>query len=64
MLREQSGWSQNRLAKRVGVDVSHLCRVESGERELGEATAQRIAGVLGVPLNLFYDRPVEDDDVA
>lgn len=54
-LREQMGWSRLRLAKEVGIHPTHLLRVERGERELGKASAQRIAGVLGIPMSSFYD---------
>lgn len=58
-VRENSGWSRTALAKEVEVHPSHLLRVESGERELSKAVAQRIAGVLGIPLRVFY-REVSD----
>lgn len=35
-MREAAGLSQRQLARAIGVNHSHLSRVEAGERELGE----------------------------
>ena len=47
-LRLQAGIEQRRLAELVDMDVTQLCRVESGERSLKFKEALAIAGVLRV----------------
>lgn len=64
ILRERAGWSCKGLAKEVGLHHTHLLRVERGERELGKAAAQRIAGVLGLPTYTFYGRQDQVESVA
>lgn len=59
-IRESCRWSRNALAKEVGIHSTHLLRVERGERELSKAVAQRIAGVLGVPIKVFYNTTNEE----
>lgn len=48
-LRESRRISQVELARRAGVDLRTVQRVESVEREPGVATVARIARGLGVP---------------
>ncbi|MCP3017254.1 helix-turn-helix transcriptional regulator [Nocardiopsis dassonvillei] len=48
-LRIQRAWTIEDLAKRVGIDTSHLSRIERGERpKPSERVAIRIARELGV----------------
>lgn len=64
-LRTMSGWSLNGLAKEVEIDPGHLSRCENGTREMSKRVAQRIAGVLGVPLHTFYyQQDDEEESVA
>jgi predicted transcriptional regulator len=49
-LRELRKWSLTDLSRVAGVTVSTLSRAERGERDLAEATIERIAETFGVPL--------------
>ncbi len=64
-LREQLGWSQEKLGVAIGIDESssraRISRYELGMHEPPVPTARAIAAVLGVPLAYLY---CEDDNVA
>lgn len=47
MLREEKGWSQNRLSKESGVPQSSISYYELGEREISISYAVRLAEALG-----------------
>lgn len=51
-LRIAKGWSQTRLAKTVGIDRSHISRVESGHRYLSLDTLEKIVSALEAELTL------------
>lgn len=56
LLREAAGLSQVDLARRAGVDLRTITRVEAVHREPGVATLARIARGLGVsPADLWRD---------
>lgn len=63
-LRETRGVSISRVAREVRIDRSHLSRVESGERDIGEATLNKIAEFLAVPVSVFYAKEREEEPVA
>jgi transcriptional regulator with XRE-family HTH domain len=42
-LREQRGESLRSAARNIGVDVAHLARIESGERQLSAALGDRVS---------------------
>ena len=42
------GWSQERLAREVGVEPSEISKLESGKRESTVWTLQRVGQALGV----------------
>ena len=48
------------LASAVGLDRSHLWRIERGERRLDSLVPRRIATTLGVPMDAFFhEKPAE-----
>lgn len=49
-LRQGKGLSQDRLALEAHVDQSGLSKFERGSRGLGRVPLERIARVLGIPL--------------
>ena len=65
MLREQLGWSQEKVGVAIGIDESssraRISRYELGVHEPPVPTARRIADVLGAPLEYLY---CEDDSIA
>jgi transcriptional regulator with XRE-family HTH domain len=64
-LREQLGWSQEKIGVAIGIDESssraRISRYELGVHEPPVPTARLIADALGVPLAYMY---CEDDKVA
>lgn len=64
-LREELGWSQEKLGVSIGIDESssraRISRYELGVHEPPLPTAELIAEALGVPLMYFY---CEDDNMA
>jgi transcriptional regulator with XRE-family HTH domain len=64
-LREELGWSQEKIGVAIGIDESssraRISRYELGVHEPPVLTTKLIAGALGVPLAYMY---CEDDKVA
>ena len=64
-LREEFGWSQEKIGVAIGIDESssraRISRYELGVHEPPVPTARLIAGALGVPLTYLY---CEDDKIA
>ena len=64
-LREDLGWSQEKLGVAIGIDESsaraRISRYELGVHEPPLPTARLIADVLNVPLSYLY---CEDDRIA
>ncbi len=64
-LREELGWSQERIGVAIGIDESssraRISRYELGVHEPPLPTARLIAHAMGAPLSYLY---CEDDKVA
>lgn len=64
-LREELGWSQERVGVAIGIDESsaraRISTYELGVHEPPFPTIRQIAEVLGVPLSYLY---CEDDGIA
>jgi transcriptional regulator with XRE-family HTH domain len=64
-LREEFGWSQEKIGVAIGIDESssraRISRYELGVHEPPVPTARLIAGAFGVPLTYLY---CEDDKIA
>lgn len=64
-LREEQGWSQEKVGVAIGIDESssraRISRYELGVHEPPLPTARLIANAMGVPLAYLY---CEDDNVA
>lgn len=64
-LREELGWSQEKIGVAIGIDESssraRISRYELGVHEPPVATARLIAHAMGAPLSYLY---CEDDKVA
>jgi transcriptional regulator with XRE-family HTH domain len=64
-LREEMGWSQEKVGVAIGIDESssraRISRYELGVHEPPVPTARLIASAMGVPLAYMY---CEDDKVA
>jgi transcriptional regulator with XRE-family HTH domain len=48
--REACGWSQQQLARALGVHASTLARYERGRRRVPLGILERISALLGVPV--------------
>lgn len=55
------GRNQLWVAKQVGVSPALLSRIISGERTADAELAQRISGLLHVPLFLAFESPIGDE---
>jgi transcriptional regulator with XRE-family HTH domain len=51
--RESAGITQEELAKRTGIQQSHLSRLEQGEHSPTQKTLMKIANALGVEISVF-----------
>lgn len=51
---QERGVSQNVLARELSISPAHLSRILSGKRRLGIDNAIRIAKILGVPMETFF----------
>jgi transcriptional regulator with XRE-family HTH domain len=47
MVRKERGWSQNDVAKRLGVIQQYVSRIESGRENMTLATLQKVSKALG-----------------
>lgn len=61
-LREQQGFSQNRLAEWAGVSQTHLRRVELGEADITVGHLRLICDALGITLEEFFAQERREDD--
>jgi len=53
-LREEKGWSQERLALETGMGTSHVSRIERGERRLPTTRLDALAAALGTSSAVVY----------
>lgn len=58
-LRTELGWSQTELARRAGVDVKTINRLEGGRTTPNLITLRKIARALGVPVRDLINQPEE-----
>ncbi len=49
------GMSQEDFAKKIGVDRTYLCRVESGKKNVTLETLNKVCEGLGINLKEFFD---------
>jgi len=56
-LRERKGVSLRELARRAGVGVATLSRIEAGEANPRLSTLLRLADVLGVFVGKLFEKP-------
>ena len=56
--RLRKGWSQTRLARRIGVAFTQVQKYEKGANRVGAGRLVEIASALGVPLVALFDGAV------
>jgi len=63
-LRQQRGYTQERLAERIGIEPVTLSRLETGHRAVSITSASRMADALGVGLGDLLDvqRPLPESE--
>lgn len=61
-LREEKGWTTNRLANQCGLSQSFVRSVELGERGISVEKLSLICDSLGISLRSFFDLPREGED--
>lgn len=69
--RQRAGWTQARLAARLGVAQAYVSMMERGKRPVPERLARRVvsllrlpASALPLPRGVLLDKPVDEDWVA
>ena len=60
-LREEKGWTTNRLANQCGLSQSFVRSVELGEWGISVEKLSLICDSLGLSLRSFFDLPKEGD---
>jgi len=63
-LREQAGFTQNRLAEWAGISQTHLRRVELGQSGITVDHLQLVCDALGCSLVEFFDSGNTADDLT
>jgi len=60
LIRDKRGMSQIQLAEMLGVDPSHICRIEKGKGTCSISLLQKLATALGVSVaDLLDETPAE-----
>ncbi len=60
-LREERGWTTNRLANQCGLSQSFLRSVELGEKGISVESLSLLCDALGVSMKVFFDLPTPRD---
>jgi transcriptional regulator with XRE-family HTH domain len=53
-LRQERGFSQERLAHDADLNTTHVAKIERSEREPGVRTVAKLAEALGVPVGELF----------
>jgi transcriptional regulator with XRE-family HTH domain len=53
--RRERGLSQERLAHKADLNMTHVAKIERSEREPGVRTVSKLARALGVPASELFD---------
>ena len=54
MLRQQAGWSQERLSELIGVSPQQFQKYESGKNMMNTEKLQLIANALSIPIQSLF----------
>ena len=60
-LREEKGWTTNRLANQCGLSQSFVRSVELGEKGISVESLELVCQSLGISLRGFFDVPVQNE---
>jgi transcriptional regulator with XRE-family HTH domain len=53
-IRQERGFSQERLAHEAGLNTTHVAKIERTEREPGVRTVAKLADALGIPATELF----------
>lgn len=60
-IRKARGWSQEKLAEKVGISTTHMSHIETANTKMSLSTFTELASVLEVRTDeLLYDNRLED----
>lgn len=60
ILRKEKGWSQTELAKRIGVHLGHISRIEHGKASPSIDVLKRTCTALGVSADYLLDDDADE----
>ena len=63
-LREQSKYTQNRLAEIAGISQTHLRKVELGTYDITVGHLEIVCDALGISLQDFFNVSGEQEDIS
>ena len=63
-LREQCGFTQNRLAERAGVSQTHLRRVELGQADITVGHLQLLCDAMSISIQDFFKEENNSDEMS
>ena len=63
-LRISSGYTQEQLAEKIGIDNKHLSKIEKGVHIPSYKTMQKLSSVFGLKLNFFENETETTDKVC
>ncbi|MBT0664509.1 helix-turn-helix domain-containing protein [Geobacter pelophilus] len=64
MLRQQAGWSQDRLSEKIGVSPQQLQKYESGKNMMNAEKLQLVAQALSIPVQALFSEPTDEMPVG
>jgi len=64
MLRQQAGWSQERLSELMGVSPQQLQKYEAGRNMMNAEKLQQVANALSVPIQALFTATEESIPVG
>lgn len=56
MLRQQAGWSQERLSELIGVSPQQFQKYESGKNMMNTEKLQMVANALSIPIQALFSK--------
>jgi transcriptional regulator with XRE-family HTH domain len=59
-LRKQKSWSQQGLGDQVGVQITHISRLENGKSQPSVELLRKIAQAFGVTMDYLVDEEVDE----
>jgi transcriptional regulator with XRE-family HTH domain len=64
MLRQQAGWSQERLSEQIGVSPQQFQKYETGRNMMNTEKLQLVANALSIPIQALFSEADENIPVG